>query len=333
MADAPLIRRLFDASRTQDGCISSRQLNEIGVSDDTIASLVRRGVLARAAYGAYVVGAPRLTDRQLLWTALLTAGPGAVVSHWSAASLFRCADAEPGVAWVTKAGRKGERKVHTLVPVYATGRPGVIRIIGRGRKPTATVVDGFPTDSAARTMVAIAGRGTPEAVTAAWKEADYRDRLRAHAFDSELGRGIAGTALIRKLLTTHPIVSDDETNVATKAEYLLLAAVLRRALPRPLTNAPLHLEGTTYFPDQFYPSVGLVVEADGGVHRRPSRRAADGVRDAHMRAFGLEVLRIPNDDIERDADAAAQLVEEAWTKRITAEQTLPGAIALPNRSR
>ena len=62
----------------------------------------------------------------------------------------------------------------------------------------------------------------------------------------------------------------------------------------------------TFIVDFFAPSVGLVVEVDGAVHR--GRELDDAVRDGLLRRFGYRVLRIPADLVERDLPAAVALV-------------------------
>jgi very-short-patch-repair endonuclease len=48
--------------------------------------------------------------------------------------------------------------------------------------------------------------------------------------------------------------------------------------------------GDRYIADFFAPSVGLVVEVDGGVHR--GSRSADRRRDERLRRFGYRVVRV-----------------------------------------
>jgi very-short-patch-repair endonuclease len=48
--------------------------------------------------------------------------------------------------------------------------------------------------------------------------------------------------------------------------------------------------GGRYIADFFAPSVGLVVEVDGSVHR--SSRAADRRRDEKLQRFGFRILRV-----------------------------------------
>ncbi len=340
--DTPLLRRLHELAAPKDGCVSAEQLDAAGITYETAKSLVRRGAMARVARGVYVVGTRELSDRQVIWAALLLAGDGSCASHFTALCLYGLMDHPVSDVWVKAPNRRHSRTLRTLLPMRRTGQPATLRIIAGDVPSEPVLVHGVPTRTAAGAVVDLAGqvhtsaegraRKRPSTQTAAgdrfrprrvhprdvqrvWKEADYRNAIRPAAIERELGQGIPGTSLIRQLQSANPIVSDDDTDVETPQEFTLLDAVLRLGLPRPLTNQPLQLPGATYFPDQFYPGAGLVVEADGGVHKRRARRAADRARDQHMRANGLEVLRFPNETIEADADACAREVAAELERR------------------
>ena len=64
-----------------------------------------------------------------------------------------------------------------------------------------------------------------------------------------------------------------------------------------------------YIADFLGPSLGLVVEVDGGVHAL--RRAADVRRDRDLARLGFHVLRVPAEVVMRDLEAAANLVSAA----------------------
>jgi len=61
--------------------------------------------------------------------------------------------------------------------------------------------------------------------------------------------------------------------------------------------------------DFFAPSVGLVVEVDGGVHR--SSAAADRRRDERLRRRGYRVVRVAASLVLRDVEAALAVVQGA----------------------
>lgn len=313
MSDEPLLRRLFDLSEPQDGCIAASQIVDAGITYDTIESLVERGMLTRVLQGVYVVGARTLSDRQFKWAALLAAGPGSALSHWTAAAMHGMVEANPAEVWVTAPRRRGGRTISTLVPVAATDRPGTIRIVSAASGRADGLLDNQVIVGAAEALVGVAGvigKADPSTVLKAWHEADYRNKLRLHEISAVTGRGVAGSKLVREFLRAHPIVSDDQTDVATPEEFALLAAVLRIGLPRPRTNQLLRLPGGIYFPDLWWIAVGLVVEVDGGIHKRHGRRAADRARDLHMQQHGLSVMRFDNAAVDADADACAAKIAE-----------------------
>lgn len=66
--------------------------------------------------------------------------------------------------------------------------------------------------------------------------------------------------------------------------------------------------GERYVGDFVAPSLRLVVEVDGDIHRR--RRAADARRDRNLRRLGYHVLRLPVALVMKDLPAAVAIVRE-----------------------
>jgi very-short-patch-repair endonuclease len=64
-----------------------------------------------------------------------------------------------------------------------------------------------------------------------------------------------------------------------------------------------------YIADFFAPSVGLVVEVDGGAHR--ASRAADRRRDEKLRRLGFRVVRVPASLVLRDSRQALAIIRFA----------------------
>jgi very-short-patch-repair endonuclease len=67
--------------------------------------------------------------------------------------------------------------------------------------------------------------------------------------------------------------------------------------------------GDRYIADFFAPSVRLVVEVDGGVHRRS--RAADRRRDEWLQRRGYRVVRVAAEVVLRDVDVALRAIGAA----------------------
>ncbi len=56
--------------------------------------------------------------------------------------------------------------------------------------------------------------------------------------------------------------------------------------------------------DFFCAELGIVLEVDGGVHLEPEQRLRDRERELVLIDLGLRVVRITNDQVMRDVDAA-----------------------------
>lgn len=67
------------------GVITRRQALATGLPATTVESWVQRGRWTRLARGIYVTSGGPPSREALLWAALLRAGPGAVLSHQTAA--------------------------------------------------------------------------------------------------------------------------------------------------------------------------------------------------------------------------------------------------------
>ncbi len=70
--------------------------------------------------------------------------------------------------------------------------------------------------------------------------------------------------------------------------------------------------GGRYIVDFFAPSVGLVVEVDGGVHR--STRAADRRKDEKLRQLGYSLVRVEAAVVFSDPGIAVALVQRALAR-------------------
>ena len=98
------------ASR-RDGVIGHAELVSCGVAPATIQGWVRRGRLVRLHRGVYALERPPETMRGRAIAALLAVGPGAVLSHQTAAAFWRIA-AEP-------------HEIHLSMPNAVRSREGI----------------------------------------------------------------------------------------------------------------------------------------------------------------------------------------------------------------
>lgn len=93
----------------------------------------------------------------------------------------------------------------------------------------------------------------------------------------------------------------------TKSEIVLWNALKGRQLAG-LKFRRQHPLGP-YVVDFYCLSRRLAVEVDGGVHAIEDRALRDEQRDAWIRAQGIRVLRVTNDLVMTNAEAALRLIE------------------------
>jgi predicted transcriptional regulator of viral defense system len=79
---------IWDLVNQQHGVVTRRQLLDRGLSPQGIQHRIRKGRLYRVGQGVYTVGRPTLGLHGRWMAAVLGGGPGAVLSHRSAAALW-----------------------------------------------------------------------------------------------------------------------------------------------------------------------------------------------------------------------------------------------------
>src|SRR6202034_665389 len=76
----------------QAGVVTRQQALEAGMSDGAIVAKIRFGRWQRVHFGVYAPFTGRMTRDAQLWAAVLAAGPGAQLSHETAAEINRLTD-------------------------------------------------------------------------------------------------------------------------------------------------------------------------------------------------------------------------------------------------
>jgi predicted transcriptional regulator of viral defense system len=94
----------------QYGVVSRAQLRAIGLSDTAIGKRASAGRLHRVHHGVYAVGHRALPAGGAWMAATLACGPGAVLSHTSAAALWEIAPEDPLALHVTVPTAGGRRR-------------------------------------------------------------------------------------------------------------------------------------------------------------------------------------------------------------------------------
>jgi very-short-patch-repair endonuclease len=255
----------------QDGAISTAQLGAAGLGRGAMEHQLRTGWLQRLHRGVYLVG-PVAGPLARVHAALLACGPYAVVSHGTAAALWRLGASLPTSIDVTVvAGHR--RSQPGIVVHHAPLTRGDVRRMGR-----------LPLTSPARTLLDLASVIDAADLEVAVNEAQVLGLVKPVDVRAVLARA----ARRRGAVALRTVVTDLPQPTRSELERRMRALVHRVALPAPRTQARV----LAYTVDFLWPRERVVVEVDGfGPHGTRMRFEADRERDAALVAAGYRVLR------------------------------------------
>ena len=94
----------------QSGVVGRKQLLALGLTEGDIRHRLATGRLNRIHQGVYAVGHEALSDRGRCVAALLAAGPGAVLSHRTAAHLWKLIPSMPQLVEITLTQRRPRQR-------------------------------------------------------------------------------------------------------------------------------------------------------------------------------------------------------------------------------
>lgn len=229
--------------------------------------------------------------------AVLSLGPGAVLSHRSAAMLWGVRDDRRPSVDVTAPNRRGRapRRIDahrddSLTP----GDTGSIR--------------GIPCTSLPRTLLDLAAVVPVWDLRRAISEAEVLRVLDHGAVRALIrrSRGRRGVARLRMLMDDiHP-----ETRCTrSEMERRFLGMCKRAGLPQPEVNVPLRIGGRRTVPDFLWRDAGLVVEADSRrYHDTDSAFQTDRRREQRLQLAGWRVTRCTWEQIEHEAGVLADTI-------------------------
>ncbi len=263
---------LRDFAVRQHGVASRAQLLDAGVGAHALDGRIKRGVLRPVHRGVYQIG-PILPPGGRPMAAMLACGPAAVVSHGTAAELWRI-PVPPG------------QELEVIDPEGDHRPPGVRVHRLRNLHPTeATRLDGIRLTTPERTLFDLAQRLVMRSLERAFADAYARRLTNARAMRRLVGRhvGEPGTRALRALLEGGaPALTRSE------AEELFLALVREAKLPAPEANVRI----AGFEVDFVWRRDRLVVEIDGRAsHSTDQAFESDRRRDAILIAAGYRTLR------------------------------------------
>jgi len=215
--------------------------------------------------------------------AVLACGPGAALSHRSAAALWGFGEEHEDYIDVT-VRRNSESRIHGI---RCHRRPTLA--------PSAiTTHKNIPLTQPVQTFLDLATVTGPKGLERSINEADKHDVIDPDALRKALDdhAGDPGVRPLRRILDRHTFrLSDDEL------ERLFRPLAAAAGLPVPLTKVDVN----EFEVDFFWPDLGLVVETDGWrYHRTPSAQTRDALRFQRHTAAGLTPLRFSHWQIARE---------------------------------
>lgn len=285
----------------QFGVVTRAQLAAAGLTDAAIARWVERRRLLRLHPGVYAVGHRALMDEGHWLAGVLAGGPGAVLSHETAAYAHGLIDAR-------------RPRIHVTIRHGAARRS---RALWAHRckltDDDVTVLRGIPITTVERTLLDHAERASQRqvdrAVVQAWRLKVYDEQAMGLLLERSHGRH--GLKRLRRSVAR---LLPDAARTRSELEERALAMCDRHDLPRPEINESV----CGFDVDLYWPRQRLVVELDSrAFHLDPVAFEEDRRRDAELTRAGHEVLRF------------------TWTQTTTRPQWVAGTIAtvLRHRSR
>jgi very-short-patch-repair endonuclease len=270
----------WELAGRQHGVISRAQLDALGYGAKAVRRRLEYGRLHTVVRGVYAVGRPGLSREGRWMAAVLACGSGAVLSHGSAAALWRIGW-ERGGAEVSVA-----RSSHLKRPAVTVHRRK------RLYRPDIAVCNGIPVTSAAQTMLdhgVRLGQGPMERMIDA---ADHHGLITPDAFREYLRvrPRQEGVGRLKDLMDRRAF----RFKTTSELERWFLPLAEDADAPAPRTQALVN----GFKVDFYWPALGLVVETDGlHYHRTPAQQARDRIRDQTHTAAGLTPLRFTHDQI------------------------------------
>jgi hypothetical protein len=283
-------------SARHQGRITNAQLRAIGVSRTTVGAWIQAGYLHRRLPEVFAVGHAARTVESDLWEAILYAGPGAALSHGTA-------------AWWCGLIDFPVRPVHVRTPRRRPSLPG-IAVHGRRDGLRRTEHQGMPVTSIPETMLDLGAAGELKLVRKALANLDFANGLRSPAIRAMCGRGRPGSAALRWAIDNYePLFA--RTRSPFEDEYIWFCE--RYDVPKPdrISERVLGIPS-----DAIYEDAMVIVELDGiPNHHSPAQIRRDHRSDKILRDTGWLVLRYTTDQLDDDPEGIRDEIVRELSRR------------------
>lgn len=260
----------------QHGVVSRTQLFGAGLSRRQIERRLERRGLRSVHRSVYAVGHRALSHLGVWMAAVLAAGQGAALSHWSAASL-----------WPMRPGR-GPRS-HVTAPRKRKRTGAITFHHAHLHEDEVTEEQGIPVTTPARTLLDLAPLLASPVLARMVEAAPHRGASLAELLERHAGR--AGVPKLRR------IVAEPMPLTRSDLEATVLEAMQYAGLPQPEVNASV--DG--YEVDFLWREHGVIAELDTyATHGSRLAFERDRERDRKLAIAGWRVVRITDEQAVED---------------------------------
>ncbi len=286
--------------------IARRQGEQAGIAPHTMRNQARSGRWRRLQRGVYATFSGEPTRETVLWAALLRAGPGAVLSHQTAAERHGLLDEPSPVITITVPSRRHPAQVkipglviHRSGAILRTRHPAMLPPCTRVEDTVLDLIEAAPSfDDAYGWICRAIGRRrtTADRIRQAM---DARKKMR---WRRELTLALSGAG--------DGVLSVLEYRYVRRVEHPHgLPAARRQARIR-------HRTGNRYL-DNLYEEYGVCVELDGTAAHPADEQWRDKRRDNANTLQGIQTLRFGFPDLgehrcETAAAVATLLRRHGW---------------------
>lgn len=280
-------------AKRHHGVVSRRELMGLGFTRKAIVGRLQRGVLHEVFVGVYVVGTCRIGRKGRWMAAVLAGGEGVVLSHRSAARLWRLLPPA------------SERIEITCPPGRVVRREGIVSHESDLKDDEWLAKEGIPVTSPCRTIFDLAAVAKVRDVERAFHEAEARQMTDRVSLPILLDRypGRRGAKVVRGLLGSDRPVGITRNDF----EEAFLALVDAAELMRPRMNADLAIRGRFFEIDALWEAQRVAVELDSrSIHSTRKRFESDRLRDRILVAEGWRTMRITWRQLQEEPAAIAE---------------------------
>lgn len=267
-----------DVLDRQEGVLTREQALRAGLSRRLIEGRLETGRWQRLHKGVFATFSGPLPRAALLWGAVLRVGDSAVISHHTAAEIWKLSDEPSSSIHVSVPRQAGSLEIPGLILHYSSRLPGARH---PARLPPQTTLEETVLD------LADVSRTAEDAV--AWAIKACQRRL---STPGRITAALASRNRARWRRDLDDAIAEVRAGVHSPLELRYLRDVERRhGLPRGDRQAVTIRRGARQYADVRYTQYGVVVELDGVMAHQGEARRRDSRRDNANTLDGYQTLR------------------------------------------